>query len=232
MHAVRSLLLLAVFLTLQQVSFGRQNDHLTDTLPREDSLHRKEHQARPYAVDSFGRRLHNPSKATIRSAIIPGWGQIYNRKYWKLPLVYAAIGIPGYTYFYNRSWYQNCQHAISIIDAYALAGYSSIPDTIIAKFNPKLRPFLQQLDDNDLRTYRNEFRKNEDYSVLFFLLFWALNVVDATVDAHLMYFDVSDKLTMRLQQPSPGFMSPASTTTGLSLVFDFHKSHNRALPAP
>jgi Family of unknown function (DUF5683) len=232
MHAVRHLLLLAGFLTLHQVSFGQQNDRVTDTLPHNDSIRRNAHQVSPYAVDSFGRKLHDPRKATIRSAIIPGWGQIYNRKYWKLPLVYAAIGIPGYTYFYNRSWYQNCQHAISIINVYAANLYTSIPDTIIAKFNPKLRPFLLQMDDNDLRTYRNEFRKNEDYSVLFFLLFWALNVVDATVDAHLMYFDVSDKLTMHLQQPSPGYMSPASSATGLSLVFDFHKSHNRALPAP
>jgi hypothetical protein len=227
MHAVRYLLLLAGLLTLQQLCLGQQ----TDTLPRNDSL-RKAHQVSPYAVDSFGRKLHDPRKATIRSAILPGWGQIYNRKYWKLPLVYAAIGIPAYTYFYNRSWYQNCQHAISIIDAYAFAGYTSVPDSIIAKVNPKLQPFLQRMDDNDLRTYRNEFRKDEDYSVLFFLLFWSLNVVDATVDAHLMYFDVSDKLTLHLQQPSPGFISPGSGATGLSLVVDFHKPRNRALPSP
>jgi hypothetical protein len=52
--------------------------------------------------------------------------------------------------------------------------------------------------------------KDEDYSVLFFLLFWGLNVVDATVDAHLMYFDVSDNLSMHLQAPSPGLLPPAA----------------------
>jgi hypothetical protein len=245
MHSVRYLSLLAGFLIFHLVCHG-QNDTLpsyikgktaigtrvTDTLPHSDSIRRNGHKERPYAVDSFGRRLHDPRKATIRSAILPGWGQIYNRKYWKLPLVYAAIGIPAYTYFYNRNWYQGCQHAISVIDNYAEAGYLTVPDSIIAKFNKQLQPFLADLDDNDLRTYRNEFRKNEDYSVLFFLLFWGLNVVDATVDAHLMYFDVSDKLTMHLSQPSPGFIGPGSGVTGVSLVFDFHSSRTRALPAP
>jgi len=166
---------------------------------------------------------------TIRSAIIPGWGQIYNRKYWKLPIVYAAIGIPAYTFFYNRTWYQNCQAAISIIDTYADSGYTAVPDTVISKLKPKLQPLVASFNDNALRTYRNEFRKDEDYSVLFFLLFWGLNVVDATVDAHLMYFDVSDKLSIHLKQPSPGFMVPGSGATGISLVFDIHKPHFRPL---
>ena len=64
--------------------------------------------------------------------------------------------------------------------------------------------------ENALRTYRNEYRKDEDYSVLFFLLFWGLNVVDATVDAHLMYFDVSDQLSMHLQHLPPASCRPAA----------------------
>jgi Family of unknown function (DUF5683) len=96
-----------------------------------------------------------------------------------------------------------------------------------------LSPTIQVLvtyDENSLRTVRNEYRKDEDYSVLFFLLFWGLNVVDATVDAHLMYFDVSDQLSMHLQQPSPGFIAPGNGATGVSLVFDFHKARSRPLP--
>ena len=83
-------------------------------------------------------------------------------------------------------------------------------------------PFVTFGDDNSLRTYRNEFRKDQDYSVLFFLLFWGLNVVDATVDAHLMSFDVSDNLSMNLQQPSGNVMLPGAT--GISLVFNLHKA--------
>jgi hypothetical protein len=246
MNRIRHLLVFAGFLTVHIVCRG-QNDtipsyikgktaigtRVTDTLPGSDSIRRNGHKESPYKVDSLGRRLHDPRKATIRSAILPGLGQIYNRKYWKLPLVYAAIGIPAYTYFYNRSWYRKCQFALAIIDNYqTYAPGTPVPDTLLAKVNIKLQPFVVNFDDNSLRTYRNEYRKDQDYSVLFFLLFWGLNVVDATVDAHLMYFDVSDQLSMHLQQPSPGCMAPGSSATGLSLVFDFHKPRYKSLPMP
>jgi hypothetical protein len=242
MHLARYFLVLAGFLTVHLACSGQQNDTLpsylkgktglgirvTDTLPHNDSILRNGHKVSPYAVDSLTRKRHDPRKATIRSAIIPGWGQIYNRKYWKLPLVYAAVGIPAYTYFYNRGWYNKCQNAISLIAHYEALGIPVPPD-IVAKIDPVFKDFVTQSDDNDLRTYRNEYRKNEDYSVLFFLLFWGLNVVDATVDAHLMYFDVSDNLSMQLRQPSPGFLSPGNAPAGLSLVFDFHKARSRPL---
>jgi hypothetical protein len=247
MKRVRYLLVFTGFLTLHMLCQG-QNDtipsyikgktviptRVTDTLPAGDNVRRKGHKASPYAVDSLARKQHDPRKATIRSAIFPGLGQIYNHKYWKLPLVYAAVGIPAVTYFYNRSWYRKCQFALAIIDNYQAAGLpgTSIPDSILAKVNPILQPFVLDEQDNTLRTARNEYRKNEDYSVLFFLLFWGLNVVDATVDAHLMYFDVSDQLSMHLQQPSPGFLAPGSSATGLSLVFDFHKPRYKMLPMP
>jgi len=245
MNRIRHLLVFAGFLTVHIVCRG-QNDtipsyikgnavlpaRVTDTLP--DSVRRNAHKTSPYAADSLARKQHDPRKATIRSAIFPGLGQIYNRKYWKLPLVYAAIGIPAVTYFYNRSWYRKCQFALVIIDNYQAAGIpgTSIPDTILAKVNTDLQPFVVYEDDNALRTARNEYRQNEDYSVLFFLLAWGLNVVDATVDAHLMYFDVSDNLTMHLQAPSPGLLAPGGSATGLSLVFDFHKPHYKLLPMP
>jgi hypothetical protein len=97
----------------------------------------------------------------------------------------------------------------------------------LTKVNSQLRPFVTNLDDNGLRNYRNEFRQNEDYSILFFLLFWGLQIVDATVDAHLKYFDISDQLTMHLQTPSEN-MLPARST-GVSLAFDWHKSRHRLI---
>lgn len=229
MNWVRYLLFVAGFLTIHFVCQGQQTDSLRHLFPPADSAHRSAHIKSPFTPDLLDRKRHDPRKATLRSAIIPGWGQIYNRKYWKIPIVYAAIGIPAYAYVWNRTWYQYCQTAISIIDTYSDSGYTSVPDTIIAKLKPKLQPLVASFNDNGLRTYRNEFRKNEDYSVLFFLLFWGLNVVDATVDAHLMYFDVSDQLTMHLQQPSPGFFAPGGGGAGISLVFDIHKPRFRPL---
>ncbi|HEV3411194.1 MAG TPA: DUF5683 domain-containing protein [Puia sp.] len=227
MSRVRYFLLFAGFLIIHLACLGQQ----TDTLPQSDSTQRGSHKKSPYSVDSLTRKQHDPRKATIRSAIIPGWGQIYNHKYWKLPIVYAAIGIPAYTFFYNRTSYNNYQQAISIVDTYAQLGAAAVPDSVLNKLPSKIQYLVTvgYSQENTLRNYRNEFRKDEDYSALFFLLFWGLNVVDATVDAHLMYFDVSDKLSMHLQQPSPGFIAPGAGAAGLSLVFDFHKPRYKLL---
>lgn len=234
MNRVRHLLILAGFLTLHHCCWC-QNDtipafikgkqgvgvRVTDTLPHNSNIRHNGHKVSPYAVDSLAKKKHDPRKATLYSTFFPGLGQIYNRKYWKLPIVYAAVGIPAYTYFFNKSWYQKCQTALAAIDNYALLG-NPIPQKVINSIDPSLRPFLTPDNENQLRTIRNEYRQNQDYSALFFLLFWGLNIVDATVDAHLMSFDVSDNLSMNLQQPSGNVMLPGAT--GISLVFNLHKA--------
>jgi hypothetical protein len=199
---------------------------VTDSSSIKGNSRHKGHSISPYAPDSLAKR-HDPRKATLYSAVCPGLGQIYNHKYWKLPIVWAAVGIPAYTYFYNKSWYEKCQFALAIIDDYTAVGALTVPDSVVNKANAQLRPFVSQLDDNDVRNYRNEFRQNEDYSILFFLLFWGLQIVDATVDAHLKYFDISDQLTMQLKPPSPNMLP--GNATGVSLVFDWHKSRHRLI---
>ena len=127
MNRVRHLLILTGFLALHHCCWC-QNDtipsfikgkqgvgtRVTDTLPHNDNIRRNGHKVSPYAVDSLAKKKHDPRKATRYSIFFPGLGQIYNRKYWKLPIVWAAVGIPAYTYFYNRGWYQKCQAASSI----------------------------------------------------------------------------------------------------------------------
>jgi hypothetical protein len=143
---------------------------------------------------------HSPRIATMRSAILPGWGQVYNREAWKLPLVYAAIGIPAGFFIYNNTWYKRSKLAYEIKVDNDTARFGEI--------NEKLLP----LNADNLRFYRNEFRRNRDYSALFFLLAWGLNVVDATVFAHLKDFNVSDDLSLKLK---PNF---DMKNTGVSLV--------------
>lgn len=151
----------------------------------------------------------NPRKATLRSAIIPGWGQIYNKKYWKLPLVYGALGTTAGIYFYNVKNYNKLKQA-----------YINLNDGDNTN-NDQIDPEFRNLSVNAIRSYRNSFRQNVDYSVLFFILFWGLNVVDATVDAQLKAFDVSDDLSMELK---PGY-SPLANTTGISLVLNIGKKN-------
>jgi hypothetical protein len=165
------------------------------------------------------RKKHNPRKATILSAVFPGAGQVYNHKYWKLPIVYAAIGIPAYAFFYNKSWYQKCQYALTV------TVNGSTGDSL-AKVDPQLKPFVTNGDVNGIITNRDSFRKNQDYSVLFLLLFYGLNIVDATVDAHLRDFNVNSDLSFKIK---PMIITYPSLVTGFTMVFDIHKARPRSL---
>ena len=148
----------------------------------------------------------DPRIATKRSAMIPGWGQIYNKKYWKLPLVYGGLGITAGVFQYNVKNYKLLRLA-----------YMYKIDTISAN-DALIDPRFKNLSANALRSYRTAFRQNVDYTVLFFIAFWGLNVVDATVDGHLKQFNVNDNLSLQLKQ---GY-SPMANTTGISLVLDIH----------
>jgi hypothetical protein len=225
---VRFLLAFFVGVFLHTVCFAQN-----DTIRVQDLQPSRKQSKNIYKTDSATQKVHSPRKATLYSTFFPGLGQFYNRKYWKVPLVWAAVGIPAYTFFDNRSWYNKCQRAISLLDLYLNQGktYPTQNADSMKLIDPKLQIFVVNQDDNSLRTYRNEFRKDEDYSVLFFLLFWGLNVVDATVDAHLKSFDVSPSLTMRLDQPSGSYTvaGPGGPGMGLSLVLDWHKPKYRPM---
>lgn len=177
--------------------------------------------------DSIDKRLHdNPKKATLYSAILPGAGQVYNKKYWKVPIVYTAIGIPAYAFFFNKGWYVKCQYALVVcID---LANNGSVSTDSLKKVAPELQPFVYSNDQNGIITNRDSFRKNEDYSVLFFLLFYALNIVDATVDAHLKDFNVNSDLSFQIK---PMIMPGPTPSAGITLAFNFHKPRFRESPA-
>src|SRR6185503_2966804 len=99
-------------------------------------------------------RVWDPKIAARRSAMIPGWGQIYNKKYWKLPLVYGALGITAGVFFYNVKTYKLLRLAYI---------YKIDKDTTNDKL---IDPRFINLSAGALRSYRNSFRQNVDYSVL------------------------------------------------------------------
>jgi len=168
-------------------------------------------------ADTSGKKIHSPRIAAIRSAVLPGWGQAYNRKYWKMPIVYGALGTTAYVFAFNMKEYKRVGFAYNVLVNRDTANFD--------KVDPDLLPFVQTNASSSLRNYRNTKRRDIDYSVIVFLLFWGLNVVDATVDAHLKGFDVSDNLSMKIK---PGYNS-FSNTTGVSFVLDIHKKTQRAL---
>lgn len=178
---------------------------LLDSLARADSI----------------RNAFSPRKATIRSAIIPGWGQAYNHKYWKIPIIYGALGTTAVVFVYNLKTYRDLRFAYQAKYKASLPPYD--PNSTYAgpyrdsSDYAKIKAIYLPYDANSLRIYRNEFRSNIDYSVLVFLLFWGLNVVDATVDAHLKLFDVNPDLSFKMKF-GPSHMAG---TTGLSFVLAF-----------
>lgn len=166
------------------------------------------------AADTTHRKPKSEaSKAALRSAILPGLGQAYNKKYWKIPIVYAALAIPTYTFFDNKTWYDKCRYAYGIKYYNDTSTVTNLPTDDI---DPRLKP----LSTESTRLYRNEFRKNMDYSVLAFLILWGLQVADAAVDAHLRSFNVTDDLSLRIKP----YYQPAGRATGVSFVFDIGKT--------
>ena len=153
-------------------------------------------------------KQYNPNKAVRRSAILPGWGQATNKKYWKIPLVYAALGTTTYLFFRNLKQYREAR------EAYILATDGDLTNDYLIK-----EPYFAVKDQpTRIRSFRNEVRQNLDYSALFFIVFWGLNVVDAAVDAHLKTFDVNEDLSIKIKA---GY-SPMANTNGLSVVMGLH----------
>jgi hypothetical protein len=121
----------------------------------------------------------SPAKAAFYSAILPGLGQAYNKKYWKIPFVYGALATTLYFYTSNNDLYHEFRGAYKD----RLAGIS----------NPK----YDYLDDSRLIEAQRFYKRNRDLSLLLTVAFYALNIIDANVDAHLGQFNVNDNLSIR-----------------------------------
>lgn len=142
--------------------------------------------------------IHSPKKATIYSAVLPGLGQAYNKKYWKIPLVYIGFGAIGYFIKWNNDNYQISKHAYKDLT-------DNNPDT---KFYETLDAF-KYYDLNNATSRANfqdgldkrqqYYRRNRDLLVISMAGFYGLQIIDAGVDAHLFNFDMSDDLTLNWQ---------------------------------
>lgn len=137
-------------------------------------------QADTATVDSLDWRLrHSVKKATLLSAVLPGAGQIYNRKYWKAPIAWVGLGTCVYFIQDNTSEYQRYRSAY-------LAAVDGDPDTV-SEFEGQFSP--QQVLD-----VANTYRRWRDLSYVALGLVYLLNVIDANVDAHFVRFDVGPDL--------------------------------------
>jgi len=133
-------------------------------------------------------KVHSPKKASIYSAVLPGLGQAYNKKYWKIPIIYAGFGTLFYFISVNGSEYREFKEAYNIVYAGDTAEYSN--NAYVVRYNANL---------DQLREGRNYYRRNLELTYILTGVLYILNIIDASVDAHLYDFDISEDLSMRIE---------------------------------
>lgn len=131
-----------------------------------------------------------PSRAAFYSAVLPGLGQAYNKKYWKIPIVYAAIGTGLYFYIFNTNQYNRYR------DAYKsrLAGFTD--DEFYDLDNSGIITGNPDISNDALQDAQEFYQRNKDLSLLITIGLYALNIIDANVDAHLNQYNVNEDLTL------------------------------------
>ena len=135
---------------------------------------------------------HSPVKAAYRSVILPGWGQAYNQQYWKIPVVYAGLGAAGFGIYYTYNQYNT---------------YTQEYLTRIRPNYGDADPNLDFLDATDLLVYRQRWRRYFEISIISASAWYLIVILDATIQAHLFDFDVSDDLSFQVRP----FLVPSQT---------------------
>lgn len=154
--------------------------------------------------------LHDPHKAVMRSLMIPGWGQLYNHRWWKVPLVYAGLGLLGDVIVFN-------QHYYNIFLKEALLREKGI---IVGR-----NPALAQVQDADVVTYTDSYRRDRDLGILGFLGGWGIQMVDAYIDAKFIRsYTMDNNLSFKvapgvINQPNYAFTSSSAVIPAIKITF-------------
>ena len=155
----------------------------SDTVPDEPRIEITEEQPLPERRNNNRFKDHSPQKATMLSATLPGLGQAYNGKYWKIPIIYAGFATVAWFVDFNNTEYQNFRRAyLARVDG-----------------NPNTTDDFPWVSTDRLERAMNFYRRNLEITYIAGAALYILNILDATVDAHLLDFDVGEELTMNLQ---------------------------------
>ncbi|TRX72205.1 DUF5683 domain-containing protein [Carboxylicivirga sp. M1479] len=166
-------------------------------------------------------KKHSPHKASFYAAILPGMGQAYNKKYWKIPILYAGIGGVAYGIHFNTKYYNKYKAAYRdfvIRDPGNKSYLEFIPPNLSEE---QIYGEYEQWFEEALNSKKQYYRRYRDLSYIGMIGLYVLQIVDASVDAHFNNFDISDDLSMQVQ---PSMMPPVPgdfAGVGLQLKFKF-----------
>lgn len=146
--------------------------------------------------------LQNPRKAVLRSAILPGWGQIRNKRWWKVPLVYGGFVGLGLVYEFNNRYFKEL-----LTESQFRKANPTLPDETRFKFER-----YKGIPDNQIYNAKDFYRRNRDLTLYSTFGFYLLQMVDAYIDAKLATFDVSDDLSLKIK---PSIYAPPYANTGI-----------------
>lgn len=165
-------------------------------------------------ADTSVQLTHSPKRATYLS-LIPGVGQIYNKKYWKLPIVYVGFGVAGYFGFWNRGEYRKYNEAyickLNNPDNQLIVTWDPVSNSYVTSVNNKIEcdnELASKYTSEQLKSARDYYRRNMELSFIVMGLWYVLQILDATVDAHLYYWNVDENLSVRIE---PVIMQPNIT---------------------
>ena len=162
------------------------------------------------------QKPHSPKAATIMSTCLPGLGQIYNGKWWKVPIVYAGLGGIGYIAYSNYSEYQSFLHAYEFKTGDLPEGTNlSSHETDLAN----------KYAESQLQTYKESYRRDFEFYSILTVAWYGLNILDACVDGHLYNYDISDDLSLSvdpyLRPMETPIKMPQYAQVGLSFKLNF-----------
>ena len=143
--------------------------------------------------------IKSPGKAAILSSTLPGLGQIYNKKYWKVPIIYAGLLTSAYYINDNNIQYKRYKDA-----------YLKRLDN-----NPDNDDFVGEYSSGDLLILKDFYRRNREISILCFVGTYIINVLDASVDAHLFDYDISEDISLQITPTSTADFNGLSLTLNL-----------------
>jgi len=200
--------LLTVFLIalFQQSGLAQEQNRQDSVIRLDDSADQFDALSKQAIEIQTDTMTNRPKIAALYSAVLPGLGQVYNGKYWKLPLIYGLITFTGYLLDRNQSLYTESLNALLIVKD--------------GDDRTQLGPPLDRFDENDLERRTEFYRRNRDLTIIWAAALYFIQVIDAHVDAHLNEFVITDDLSIKFE---PSFERPTyyASNYGLSMTISF-----------